>query len=131
MSPKRSVWALAAAIVGLCLAWPVSAQVKVDEKLPDYKRTEGVSGTIKSVGSDTMNNLMTLWGEGFNKFYPSAQIEIEGKGSTTAPPALIAGQANFGPMSRPMKAKEIDDFKAKYGYAPTGLPTSIDMLAVY
>ena len=76
------------------------AQVKVDTKLPDYVPVPGVSGSIKSVGSDTMNNLMALWSEGFNRFYPSVRVEIEGKGSSTAPPALIAGTATFGPMSR-------------------------------
>ena len=92
---------------------------------------QGVSGSIKSVGSDTMNNLLTLWAEGFMKIYPNVRIEIEGKGSSTAPPALIAGTANFGPMSRPMKATEIDEFEEKYGYKPVPLRTSIDMLAVY
>jgi phosphate transport system substrate-binding protein len=91
----------------------------------------GVSGSIKSVGSDTMNNLMTYWSEGFQKFYPSVRVEIEGKGSSTAPPALIAGTATFGPMSRTMKAAEIDAFEKKYGYKPVQLGTSIDMLAVY
>ncbi len=107
------------------------AQVPLDPALPDYKPVQGVSGNIKSVGSDTMNNLMTLWGEGFRKFYPNVQIEIEGKGSSTAPPALIAGTAQFGPMSRSMKKAEIDQFEAKFGYKPTELPTSLDMLAVY
>ena len=114
------------------LAGPAFGQgVKVDESLPSYKSLGGISGSVKSVGSDTMNNLMAGWAEGFQKFYPNVQAEIEGKGSSTAPPALIAGTANFGPMSRSMKAKEIDDFKKKFGYAPTELPTSIDMLAVY
>jgi phosphate transport system substrate-binding protein len=113
------------------LAPPVAAQVKVDPKLADYKAGTGVEGTLKSVGSDTMNNEMTYWSEGFVKYFPNVKAEIDGKGSTTAPPALIDGTAHFGPMSRPMKAKEIDDFKAKFGYAPTALPTSIDMLAVY
>jgi phosphate transport system substrate-binding protein len=74
---------------------------------------------------------MTLWAEGFKKHYPSVQVEVDGKGSTTAPPALIAGTANFGPMSREMKKAEIDKFEEKFGYKPTGLPTSIDMLAVF
>jgi phosphate transport system substrate-binding protein len=91
----------------------------------------GVSGNLKSIGSDTMNNEMTLWAEGFAKFYPNVQAEIEGKGSTTGPPALIAGTAQFAPMSRAMKSKEKDDFKKQYGYDPTPLTTSIDMLAVY
>jgi phosphate transport system substrate-binding protein len=34
-------------------------------------------------------------------------------------------------MSRKLKSKEIDDFEEKFGYPPTALPTSIDMLAVY
>ena len=106
-------------------------QVQVDPKLPDYRPVEGVSGNIKSVGSDTMNNLMTLWAEGFIKIYPNVQVEIEGKGSSTAPPALIEGSSNFGPMSREMKSQEVDDFEARFGYKPLMLRTSIDMLAVY
>jgi len=116
----------------LALTLPASSQtVQVDPKLPTYEPVQGVSGTLKSIGSDTMNNEMALWAEGFKKHYPSVQIEIEGKGSSTAPPALIAGTAQFGPMSRDMKPTEIDDFEKKYGYKPVGLPTSIDMLAVY
>jgi phosphate transport system substrate-binding protein len=110
----------------------VAQSVKVDPSLPSYaKGVAGVSGNVKSIGSDTMNNLMTLWAEDFRKQYPNVQVEIEGKGSSTAPPALIAGTATFGPMSRAMKNQEIDEFEAKYGYKPTGLRTSIDMLAVY
>lgn len=103
----------------------------VDKNLPSYKKVKGVTGNLKSVGSDTMNNLMTLWAEKFMSYYPNVKIEIEGKGSSTAPAALISGTAHFGPMSREMKAKEIDDFEKKYGYKPVGLRTSIDMLAVY
>ncbi|MEW6487264.1 MAG: phosphate ABC transporter substrate-binding protein [Thermodesulfobacteriota bacterium] len=123
----RLVLAAAAAL----LAGPAAAQVAVDPALPAYSPVQGVSGNLKSVGSDSMNNEMTLWAEGFLGFYPNVQIEIEGKGSSTAPVALIAGTAHFGPMSREMKAKEIDDFEKRYGYKPTELATSIDMLAVY
>ena len=107
------------------------AEVAVDPNLPDYKAVKGVSGSIKSVGSDTLNNLMALWAEGFKKYYPNVTVEIEGKGSSTAPPALIAGTSNLAPMSRSMKDGEIDEFVGKFGYKPTALPTSIDMLAVY
>ncbi len=113
----------------VCLT--TQAQVKVDPNLPAYKPESGISGTIKSIGSDTMNNLMSFWAQGFQKFHPSVKVEIEGKGSSTAPPALIAGTANFGPMSRKMKDAEIDEFQKKFGYKPTALETSIDVLAVY
>ncbi|MCP5021118.1 MAG: phosphate ABC transporter substrate-binding protein [bacterium] len=108
-----------------------SAQVQVDKLLPDYKPTTGVAGNIYSIGSDTMNNLMALWAESFKKHYGQVQVEITGKGSSTAPPALIRGQSTFGPMSRMMKAEEVDAFKKEFGYEPTPIPTSIDMLAVY
>jgi len=120
-----------AGAAGLLLCGAALAQVQVDEAFPEYQPVQGVSGDIKSVGSDTLNNLMALWSEGFKKMYPNVNIEIEGKGSSTAPPALIGGTANFGPMSREMKQNEIDEFEAKYGYKPFALPTSIDMLAVY
>ena len=73
------------------------AQVQVDPALAPYKATSGVSGNVSSIGSDTLNNLMTLWAESFSKFYPNAKIQIEGKGSSTAPPALISGTAQLGP----------------------------------
>jgi phosphate transport system substrate-binding protein len=74
---------------------------------------------------------MTHWSESFGKFYPNAKIQIEGKGSSTAPPALIAGTAQLGPMSREMKGTEIDGFEKKYGYKPTAVRTSVDALAVF
>ena len=124
---------LAIGILGMAMAAvpALQAQVKVDPALPSYQQVSGISGNIKSVGSDSMNNLMTLWAEGFRTRYPNVQIEIEGKGSSTAPPALIAGTAQFGPMSRAMKSQEIDSFEKQYGYKPTLLRTGIDMLAVY
>ena len=110
---------------------PVLAQVKIDPNLPDYQAVAGVSGTLKSVGADTMSNEMKEWTAGFARFYPNVQAEIDGKGSSTGPPALIAGTAHFAPMSRPMKSREIDEFKKRFGYPPIALPSSIDMLAVY
>lgn len=101
------------------------------DALPLYEPVSGVSGSLKSIGSDSLNNLMTLWSEGFRAQYPSVKIEIEGKGSSTAPPALVAGTAHFGPMSRPMKGAEIDAFEKKFGYKPVSFRTAVDALAVF
>jgi phosphate transport system substrate-binding protein len=115
----------------LLLGGVVSAQVQLDPGLLPYKAASGVSGNISSVGSDTLNNLMTFWAEQFARYYPNAKVQIEGKGSSTAPPALIGGTAQLGPMSREMKGSEIDQFEKKYGYKPVGLRTSVDALAVF
>jgi phosphate transport system substrate-binding protein len=122
---------VAVATVPLLASLAAAQAVKVDPGLTPYQKTSGVSGNINSVGSDTMNNMMTLWAEAFLKLYPNVKVQVEGKGSSTAPPALIAGTAQFGPMSRNMRATEIDQFESKYGYKPTQLRTSYDALAVY
>ena len=52
----------------LAAAAPLAAQpVQVESGIPPYQKTSGVSGNLSSVGSDTLNNLMTFWAEGFNK----------------------------------------------------------------
>ena len=122
--------------LGLASAFLVSASVQaqavqVDPKLPVYQKAAGVSGNFTSVGSDTLNNLMTLWAEEFKRLYPNVNIQIQGAGSSTAPPALTEGASNFGPMSRIMTAKEVESFEKKHGYKPTPVGVAIDALAVY
>jgi len=126
---RRLLIGIAVLALGATLAHAQATQV--DSSITPYQKTSGVSGNINSVGSDTMNNMMALWAETFRKAYPNVKIQIEGKGSGTAPPALIAGTSQFGPMSRAMKAAEIDQFEAKYGYKPTQIRTSYDALAIY
>ncbi len=129
---RRMLRGALTALVSLTVAGLALAQaVKVDPGVPVYEKTSGVAGNLGSVGSDTMNNLMTLWAEGFGGVYPNVKIQIEGKGSSTAPPALIAGTAQFGPMSRTMKASELDEFEKKFGYKPLGVRVAIDGLAVF
>ena len=108
-----------------------AAPVTVDPAIKPYKQVSGVSGNLNSIGSDTLNNLMTFWAEGFKKAYPNVNVQIEGKGSATAPPALIEGTAQLGPMSREMKKEELDAFEKKFGYQPTAVKVSIDALAVF
>lgn len=105
--------------------------IDIDSRYQPYQQTSGVSGSLKSIGSDTLNNLMTLWSEGFRAKYPTVKIEVEGKGSSTAPPALIAGTSQLGPMSREMKSAEIDSFEQKFGYKPTQVRVAVDALAVF
>jgi phosphate transport system substrate-binding protein len=133
MPASSSLWCLV-------LLWAFSTNVplaladeaiQLDPALKSYSKVSGVSGNIGSIGSDTLNNLLTLWAEGFRKQYPNVKIQIEGKGSSTAPPALIEGMALLGPMSRTMKNSEIDAFERKFRYKPTAIPVAIDALAVY
>ncbi|MBI5816340.1 MAG: phosphate ABC transporter substrate-binding protein [Nitrospinae bacterium] len=125
------IMAMAVAAFNLSAGLASAGTVKVDPKISGYKKVSGVSGSVSSIGSDTLNNLMTLWAEGFNKLYPNTKVQIEGKGSSTAPPALISGTAQLGPMSRGMKETEIDQFEKKFGYKPTQIRVAVDALAVF
>jgi phosphate transport system substrate-binding protein len=108
-----------------------SAMATIDQSLPAYEKTSGVSGNLSSVGSDTLANMMTLWAEEFKHIYPNVNIQIQAAGSSTAPPALTEGTAQFGPMSRKMKPNEIEAFEKHYGYQPTAIRVAIDALAVF
>lgn len=129
MFKTRKLFASCLLAIAPVLSFPALADV--DPALPEYTRAAGVSGNLSSVGSDTLNNLMTLWAEEFNKFYPNVNVQIQGAGSSTAPPALTEGTAMLAPMSRGMRQSEIQEFENRYGYAPTELPVAVDMLAIY
>jgi phosphate transport system substrate-binding protein len=111
------------------LAMP--AAVALDQTLPPYQTAVGIAGQIKSVGSDTLNEDMNLWAEAFNARYPDAKIIVEGRGSATAPPALLDGTSQLGPMSRLMTEAESEAFEKKYGYKASSLAVAVDALAVY
>lgn len=132
MNPELRICAL---VLGLAFGTAAGAEViagePIDDAIADYTKASGVSGSLSSVGSDTLANLMTLWGEDFKKLYPNVTIQIQAAGSSTAPPALTEGTATLGPMSRQMKSEEIEAFEARHGYKPTAIPVAVDALAVY
>lgn len=108
-----------------------SPSMALESGLPAYQKVSGISGSLSSVGSDTLANLMTFWAEEFKRNYPNVNFQIQAAGSSTAPPALTEGTSNFGPMSRPMKSKEIEAFERHFGYKPTEIRVAIDALAVF
>lgn len=117
--------------VATTLAAPAAAQ-DLDPALPKYEvSSEGIAGALKSVGSDTILNLMTNWADLFREYYPAVEVQVEGKGSSTAPPALLKNQSQFGPMSRPMDVDEIGEFRDYFGYEPTALRPAIDCIAIF
>ena len=99
MKFKSLVAAMGVAVTTL-LTTPASA---LDEKLPMYNKTSGISGNFSSVGSDTLANMMTFWAEEYKRIYPNVNIQIQAAGSSTAPPALNEAHSNFGRISRKMK----------------------------
>jgi phosphate transport system substrate-binding protein len=128
--PSLLPTALVGGLLLLGLLVTATADMPVDPALASYQRVDGVAGTLTSLGSETLSNLLTLWAEGFRVRYPQVAIQIEAKGSGAAPPALTAGTTQLGPMSRPMKPSEREAFAQRYGYPPTAIPVALDAIAI-
>src|SRR5260370_12463577 len=71
---------------------------KASASLPTYEPVPKLSGHIRSVGADTMENLTKAWIVEFQKIYPGVQFDVEAKASATAAPALTNGPADIGPV---------------------------------
>lgn len=110
------------------LSGPIAAQLA---GLSPYQPQVVLSQRLRSIGSDTMDVVMEEWEKGFVQYHGRIRLQHEGQGSSTAIPALVEGNADFGPMSRPVKAAEVERFVERYGFEPTSLPVAIDALAVY
>jgi phosphate transport system substrate-binding protein len=132
VSPLVILVVAALMLIGCWLAWYILWRpFPVDSAIPRYAPVNGMSGTLVSVGSDTLTDVMELSSQGFREIYPNVIVHLEHKGSVTAPPALIEGRSQLAPMSRMMTADEIAIFEAKYGYKPTGYRIALDALDVY
>ncbi len=111
--------------------WFFARPFPVDSNIPHYVQQSNLAGTIVSVGSDTLTDVMVQSSRSFRQLYPGVTIQLEDKGSGTAPPALIEGRSQLAPMSRLMTEEELHAFEAKYGYPPTAYKIALDALAVY
>ncbi|MEZ8100185.1 PstS family phosphate ABC transporter substrate-binding protein [Vibrio bivalvicida] len=123
---------VAFAILSFCFS--VSALAvdgQVAEELPSYSKKSGITGSLTTVGSDTLAGMTTLWVEEFKQLYPSVNGQVQASGSSTAPPALTERTAQFGPMSRPMRNREIEAFEREHGYKPTELRIAIDAIGIF
>lgn len=90
-----------------------------------------LSGTLTSVGSDTMRELMTRWVSEFTQAHPGLTFDIQARGSGTAAEALIQHRSNLAPMSRMMSSEEVAAFQQSHGYEPARYRVALDALAIF
>jgi phosphate transport system substrate-binding protein len=98
---------------------------------PRYKPQAILTGRLRSIGSDTMDQIVASWEKVFTQYHVGLRVVHEGKGSSTATPSLIDGQSDFGPMSRPLQDTEIAKFRERFGYEPTQIRVAVDALGLY
>ncbi len=110
---------------------PASASaVPESPSVPVYRPVPGVVGNLTAVGSDTLSSLVTRWASQLHRYHPGVRVQLQAAGSSTAPPALVAGTTRIGLMSRPMREQEQREFEHKYGYPPLGIPVALDAMGI-
>jgi phosphate transport system substrate-binding protein len=124
---------LSMAMLWLAAVGSLAAKVPVgsDRELSPYRPVGSLSGVLTAAGSDTMLVLQTLIAEKFREYYPQVAIEIEGKGSSTAPPALIESSVQIANMSRRIMGREADAFTDRFGYEPVRVDVALDTVGVF
>lgn len=127
----RLLSALGASLPGPAEDAAVVVQAKPVSAYPTYHPRPLNQRLLRSVGSDSMDVLLQLWEESFLRYHQGLRVQHEGRGTSTAIPALLEGRSDIGPMSRLLKAEEVDVFLERFGYEPTQMPVAIDALAVY
>ena len=95
------------------------------------KARPGVEGILAMKGSDSMDPLIRLWLDKYQKANPAVQVKVESRGSGTAPPALTAGEVRLGHMSREMSPEEQAAFQSRQGHAVTRVVVALDALGIY
>src|SRR5271168_118071 len=109
-------------LIGVTLVTGADA-LDVDPQIPAYKPVQIGSAEIKSVGSDTMGDLMRNWAAQFTKLNPAVKIEAESKGSSTAPAALIDGASQLGRDVTPDAKRRVRALREKI-WLPSGFFSS-------
>ena len=115
----------------LTLGSALAAVAQGASPFPTYVVKSGLQGTVRLKGSDSIDPLVRLWIQEFQKVQTEVQFSITSHGSATAPPALLKDEADLGHMSRTMDDKELEAFRTQFGYAPTGVTVAFDALAIY
>ncbi len=121
-----------APVAAVKTAEPAPVVAEAPAKLdPRYAPRAALTGRLRSIGSDTMDLIVASWERVFTQYHTGLRIVHEGRGSSTATPALLEGQADFGPMSRAMQEPEVAKFRERFGYEPTQVRVAIDALGIY
>jgi phosphate transport system substrate-binding protein len=81
-----------------------------DSKAEENSQDESkLTGTLSLTGSTSMAEVCNALGEAFMKKYPGTTVQKGGTGSGEAAPAVLAGTAQIGDLSRAIKEDENPD----------------------
>lgn len=95
----------------------------------DSGNGDGLSGSFKIIGSNTVQLASVIWAEDFMDQHPAVSIAVSGPGSGVGIAALIDGTTDICQASRAIKAEEITAAEANRVH-PYEIMVGIDALSV-
>lgn len=115
-SPANLSLRISAAVwIAACTAI-ASAQ---EARLPEYKSTHQVSGTIRVCGSPQMRDLLKLYEQGFAKQQPAVHFDEDLQSTLTAVSGVSSGHADISLLGREIWPTEVQAFISATNHAPT------------
>jgi phosphate transport system substrate-binding protein len=118
---KTPTCLLLSAALAAAPAGPAAEAPGVDPALPAYQPQGGLRGELHSVGADVMDVVTLGWLELFRAAHPKVTATLEARAPGTAIPALVNGWGHLGPVARELFPHEEEQFREKFGYAPTAV----------
>lgn len=95
-----------------------------------FAEEPAVAGRVKCVGSSAVGLLLEKMRADFNDDQPLIEISVVSSGSGTAAAALASGEAMLAPMSRPMRASEIEEVEKRRKGKVEFIDFALDAIAV-
>ena len=109
-------------LVWICcaLALLVDSSARADEQQPE---------SVRVVGSPVVVALVQAWGKSLAG--RGIVVRTAARGSSTGPPALLAGTAHFAAMTRELSTAEEEAFRSRVGRVPVRIPVGFDALGIF
>lgn len=127
----------------------VDGKPVIEAGIPSYAAGAKVSGSLTIAGSDTMHPLLVQLAIEFRRWYTDTKIAVQGGGTDAAMEAFLQGNAYSRrgdgnvtghlasndvmllASSRTLSPREVEEFRARFGYEPTEVPIAMDAVAIY
>lgn len=97
---------------------------------PNYIEEPAVRGTVRCVGSSAVGLLINAIRPGFTESQPDIAVEMISSGSSSGPKALADGTCDLAPMSRDMRASEIEAVEKARGDTVDAIDIAVDAIAI-
>jgi phosphate transport system substrate-binding protein len=97
---------------------------------PEFIEDRGVSGTVTCIGSSAVGLVLNAARPAFRESQPDVSIEVRSSGSSSAPAFLASGESDLAPMSRPMRAAEIESIERARKAPVRFVDIAIDAIAI-